>query len=181
MGIWKTIAVEAEAESALWASALRPPAEREALPVFSPLGRERYALGLETIYEGYLLHYGRSRLFAPPDRETAILLGDYLLAHGLVRVSALDEVEVVSDLSELLSLCSQLRAEAREGDGAVWAATVASLGGGGTRLAEARAVLREGGAAGELERVAEQGAGRAAVDAALVLHRGRVEYDGTSR
>ena len=28
---------------------------------------ERFALGLETIYEGYLVHYGRPRLFAPAD------------------------------------------------------------------------------------------------------------------
>ena len=36
-------------------------------PVFSPLAEERFALGLETIYEGYLVHYGTPRLFAPAD------------------------------------------------------------------------------------------------------------------
>ena len=55
--------------------------------MFSPLGEARYALGLETIYEGYLLHYGRPRLFAPVDADTALLLGDYLYAHGLVRIA----------------------------------------------------------------------------------------------
>ena len=49
---------------------------------------ERFALGVETIYEGYLLHYGRPRLFAPPDEDVALLLGDYLYAHGLVRIAA---------------------------------------------------------------------------------------------
>ena len=63
--LWDAIAEEASAESVLWAEALRPAAERELEPVFSPLGEERWALGLETIYEGYLLHYGRPRLFAP--------------------------------------------------------------------------------------------------------------------
>ena len=43
-------------------------------------GDERHALGVETIYEGYLLHFGRPRLFAPVDLDTAILLGDYLYA-----------------------------------------------------------------------------------------------------
>src|SRR5438046_1767701 len=89
-GLWEVIVREAERESALWGAALRPAAERER--VFSPLGEERFALGLETIYEGYLLHYGRPRLFAPEDRDTALLLGDYLYAHGLVRIARLGEV-----------------------------------------------------------------------------------------
>jgi len=86
--LWDTIAEEATAESPLWGQALRPGVERDLEPVFSPLGDERFALGLETIYEGYLMHYGRPRLFAPPDRDNALLLGDYLYAHGLVRVAA---------------------------------------------------------------------------------------------
>ena len=50
------------------------------MPVFSPLVADRrFALGVETIYEGYLVHYGRPRLFAPPDDDIALLLGDYLL------------------------------------------------------------------------------------------------------
>ena len=44
------------------------------MPVFSTLAPARHALGLESIYEGYLLHYGRPRLFAPADSDTAILL-----------------------------------------------------------------------------------------------------------
>jgi len=85
--LWDTIARDAIAESSLWGDALRPEAERERDPVFSPLGEERFALGLETIYEGYLVHYGSPRLFAPVDQDTALLLGDYLYAHGLVRVA----------------------------------------------------------------------------------------------
>ena len=60
----------------------------ERVPVFGALVPERFALGVETIYEGYLLHYGRPRLFAPPDEDVALLLGDYLYAHGLVRIAA---------------------------------------------------------------------------------------------
>ena len=60
--LWASIAEEASAESPLWAQALRPDMERELEPVFSQLGEERFALGLETIYEGYLMHYGRPRL-----------------------------------------------------------------------------------------------------------------------
>jgi len=128
--LWETIAREAGRESRLWDEALRPAGEREQEPVFSPLGEERYALGLETIYEGYLLHYGRPRLFAPADDDTALLLGDYLYAHGLVRVAEVGPVEAVTDLAALISLCAQLRADGLPGDGEAWAATAATLGRG---------------------------------------------------
>jgi len=97
--------------------------------VFSPLGEQAYALGLETIYEGYLLHYGRPRLFAPADADTALLLGDYLYAHGLVRIAEIGPVEAVADLAALISRCAQLRADGLPGDGEAWAATAAILGG----------------------------------------------------
>ena len=174
-GIWATIADEAGRESTLWAAALRPETERDDTPVFSTLASVRYALGLESIYEGYLLHYGRPRLFAPADSDTAILLGDYLYAHGLVRVAAHREVAVVSDLAELVSLCSQLRAEERDGDGAAWAGTVALLGNGDGRLDRARAALRLHGDPDPLLAVAEIEAGSAPVERALALHAARLD------
>ena len=119
------IADEAAAESQLWADALRNDPEHE--PVFSPLADERWALGLETIYEAYLLHYGRPRLFAPRDRHTALLLGDYLYAHGLVRIAEHGEVDVVAELAALISVCAQLRADDSRGDGEAWAATAGRL------------------------------------------------------
>ena len=90
------MAVDAAAESTLWADCLLPDPERDRTSVFSPLGEARYALGLETIYEGYLVHYGRPRLFTPPDGDTALLLGDYLYAHGVARISALQDVAAVA-------------------------------------------------------------------------------------
>jgi hypothetical protein len=128
--LWETIATEAEAESPLWGDALRPPGERELEPVFSPLAGPRYALGLETIYEGYLVHYGRPRMFQPLDDEEALMLGDYLYAHGLVRIAALGEVEVVAALADLIARCAHLRAQGAPGDGEAWAATASSLGSG---------------------------------------------------
>lgn len=128
--LWETIAREAAGESALWGDALRPDPEREHEPVFSTLADERYALGLETIYEGYLLHYGTPRLFAPADDDTALLLGDYLYAHGLVRVAEAGTVEAVADLAALISRCAQLRADRLPGDGEAWAATASTLGSG---------------------------------------------------
>jgi hypothetical protein len=174
-GLWEAIAREAERESPLWAAALRRADEREEEPVFSGLGPARYALGLESIYEGYLLHYGRPRLFAPDDADAAILLGDYLYAHGLVRVAAHREVAVVADLAELISLCAQLRAENREGDGTAWAATVAVLGTEDPRLEAARGALRLGGDPEPLLALAEHEAGAAAVTRSLARHAARVD------
>jgi hypothetical protein len=167
--VWHTIAAEAAAESAVWADALLPEAERRLEPVFSPLTREELRLGVETIYEGYLVHYGRPRLFAPPDEETALLLGDYLYAHGLVRVARSGDVAAVADLAELISLCAQARADGRNGDAAAWAATAALLGAGG--LDDARDSLRLHGNGDRLEAAAREEAGDERVDRAVSAHR----------
>jgi hypothetical protein len=170
--VWETIVTEASEESGLWIAALRPLDEQERVPVFSRLGEDRYALGIETIYEGYLLHYGRARLFAPEDHDTALLLGDYLYAHGLVRIEQVGSVDAVSDLAELIALCAYLRADSISGDGPVWAATAVSLGRG--VLDEGRSALRLDNDPGPLERLARTEAGDGAVADALTTHRERL-------
>jgi len=172
VSIWDVIAEEASRESQLWAAALRPSEERELEPVFSPLGREQHALGVETIYEGYLLHYGRPRLFAPPDPEDGLLLGDYLYAHGLVRVAALHDVVAVADLAALISVCAQLRAEGSGGDGIAWAATAALLGTG--KLNGGRDALRLHGETEPLLELARVEAGDEALNRSLAAHLRRV-------
>jgi hypothetical protein len=163
--LWDTVAAEAARESPLWGAALRPPGEQEREPVFSPLGEDRYALGLETIYEAYLLHYGRPRLFVPTDRDGTLLLGDYLYAHGLVRIASHGAVAAVVDLAELVSLCAYLRAG---GDGALWAATAALLG--EADLGPARAALRDDGDTEPLVELARAAADPVAIERALVAH-----------
>jgi hypothetical protein len=171
--VFEAIAAEAEAESPVWAEALRPTAERDTTPVFSQLVPDpALALGVETIYEGYLVHYGSPRLFAPADADTALLLGDYLYAHGLVHVASTGNVAAVADLAELISLCAQGRGDGRSGDGAAWAATAAHLGTGA--LDVARAALRDRGDAGPLEGLARAAAGDDSVAAALAAHDLRV-------
>jgi hypothetical protein len=172
LDVWETIAGEAADESELWAAALRGDPDPPPEAVFSRLAQERFVLGLETIYEGYLVHYGNPRLFAPADADTALLLGDYLYAHGLVRIAAAGDVHAVSDLSELISLCSQLRADDREGDGPLWAATAALLGAGST-LDEPRAALRLHGDPAPLDRAARATAGDGPVEEALDAHLAR--------
>jgi hypothetical protein len=148
--------------------ALHEPLEGELVPVFSPLAEDRFALGLETIYEGYLVHYGHPRLHEPQDGDAALVLGDYLYAQGLARIASLGDVDAVTDLAELISLCAQARADGRPGDGAAWAASAALLG--QRRLDEARSALSRNGDPGPLHRLACEAAGDAAVDRALAAH-----------
>jgi hypothetical protein len=134
---FEAIVAGAGSESRLWASALLPPDSREAEPSFSPLAPPVFAVGLETVYEAYLVHYGRPRLFAPPNRDEAVLLGDYLYAHGLVRIADAGGVPAVATMAELISRCASLRADGHDGapgdgaaaDGGAWIAAVRLLGG----------------------------------------------------
>ena len=166
--VWQTLVVGAAAESPLWEESLRPRDEQDRTAVFSHLCHPSFALGVETIYEGYLLHYGRSRLFGPADPDTALLLGDYLYAHGLVRVAATGSIEAVHDLAELISLCAQARADHRGGEAEAWAATSALLGKGA--LAEARAALRDNGDPSALVDAAREAVGAKAVEIACCAH-----------
>ena len=171
--LFDVIADGAARESPLWADSLLAPESREPVPVFSPLLTEpHFALGIETIYEGYLLHYGRARVFAPPDDDIALLLGDALLAHGLVRIAETGSTPAVGDVAALLSLCAQARADGLDGDGAAWAATAALLGAEG--LEAARASLRDERDPGPLERLARATAGDDRVDGALAAHVARL-------
>ena len=167
-GVWETLVAEAAAESSLWEESLRPLAEQDRTAVFSRLCEPVFALGVETIYEGYLLHYGRPRLFSPAEADTALLLGDYLYAHGLVRVAATGSIEAVHDLAELISLCAQARADDRGGEAEAWAATAALLGQGA--LVGARADLRDRGDASALAEAARNAAGADAVETACCAH-----------
>jgi hypothetical protein len=175
MDIWDTIATEAGSDGELWREMVLPPCEREREPVFSTLARPVHGLGLETIYEGYLMHYGRPRLFREAGRQRALLLGDYLYAQGLVRLAALGDVAVVSDLAALISLCARMRAEGATGsaDGALWAATAALLGDRDGLLA-AREMLRVSGDDAALLAVARSCAGDGPVEAALAAHAARL-------
>ena len=169
--LWQRLIDEGGGESALWSDLLLPEPERSEQLAFSPLAAPELALGIETIYEGYLVHYGRSRLFSTGDRNLALLLGDRLYAHGLVHVSESGSVAVVADLAALLELCARLQAERKAGDGVLWAAAVSRRGQGG--LSEAAGALFDSGDEGPLLEMAREAAGESAVDRALAAHRRR--------
>lgn len=70
-----------------------------------------YALVVEAVREGYLLHYEQPRLLVDHDSDLALLAGDYLYALGLDRLAALDDTRAVAILSDLISTCARLQAE----------------------------------------------------------------------
>ena len=125
--------------------------------------REAYALIVEAVREGYLLHYGTPRLLAEIEPDLALLAGDHLYAIGLDRLAALGDLEAVRELSDLISLAAQIhdgvRPENRsQGEAkALWlAASTAIASGASTEYEAAKASLREGspGAAAALHRAA---------------------------
>jgi hypothetical protein len=117
-----------EQESRVWSSSLLAPERREAVVPWAPLCGERFAPGLEAIYEGYLLHHGRPRLFDASDASAALLCGDFLYALGLHWIAALHDVEAIAALADLIALAAHLRAvDGAAGDGPLWAATARHL------------------------------------------------------
>lgn len=72
---------------------------------------DQYALVIEAVHEGYLLHYGEPRLMVGHDRDLALLAGDFLYALGLDRLAALGDQRAVALLADLISRCAQLQAE----------------------------------------------------------------------
>jgi len=70
-----------------------------------------YALVVEAVREGYLLHYEEPRLLAGHDSDLALLAGDYLYALGLDRLASLGDTRAVALLSDLISQCARLQTE----------------------------------------------------------------------
>jgi hypothetical protein len=91
----------------------------------------QYAQVVESVREGYLLHYGASRLLRPEDPELALLAGDYLYARGIERLAALGDTEAVRELGDLISLCAECHAEERlEVLTPLWLAATVAVGAG---------------------------------------------------
>jgi hypothetical protein len=92
------------------------------------------ALVLESILEGYLLHYGRSRLVDTADEDLRLLAGDHLYAVGLSRLASLGELDAVRALADLITLCARAHAGAKGGPAgapaALWLLTALAVGGG---------------------------------------------------
>jgi hypothetical protein len=91
---------------------------------------DQYALVIESVREGYLLHYGEPRLLSGHDADLSLLAGDYLYALGIERLAALGDTAAVGVLADLISRCAQFHAEGREDEvPGLWQATAAAIAG----------------------------------------------------
>jgi len=89
-----------------------------------------YALVVESVREGYLLHYGQPRLLRGHDADLALLAGDYLYALGIEGLAALGDAEAVAVLTELIARCAQLHAEERDAEvAALWRTAALAVAG----------------------------------------------------
>jgi hypothetical protein len=95
-------------------------------------GREDdYALLVEAIHEGYLLHYASGRVVRPEDPDLSLLAGDRLYALGLARLAELGDLAAVGELADVISLAAQAHAEGHpERAAAIWEAGVRAVGEG---------------------------------------------------
>jgi hypothetical protein len=85
---------------------------------------------LEAVYEGYLLHYGESRLFEGMDEDLRLLAGDALYALGLARLAESGDLPAVAELADLISSSAQVHAEGRGDEAeALWEGAAMRLSG----------------------------------------------------
>ncbi|MDX6549943.1 MAG: hypothetical protein QOJ31_627 [Gaiellales bacterium] len=119
------IRVRAAADSSLWGDALLPGDPPP--PDYQGRCPDSHLLGVEMIREGYLLHGGRSRLFAQADRDLALLTGDYLYAAGLVEICAAGDLGAVTALAELISACARDRGEGLDDCEERWTTALAAF------------------------------------------------------
>lgn len=88
-----------------------------------------YAIVVEAVREGYLLHYGEPRLLRGHDADLALLAGDYLYALGIERLAAIGDTAAIEVLAELISRCAQLHAEGRDDEvPALWRSAAPAIG-----------------------------------------------------
>lgn len=100
---------------------------------------DRYAFVVEAIREGYLCHYGTSRLLEMPEPDLALLTGDLLYAIGLSELSGLDDLESTGILSDLIRVAADLQAAAEpDRAAALWSVQIIALSCGKPDRYEAR-------------------------------------------
>ena len=90
----------------------RSPGEDVLAPLVRSAGAGRddpgeYALVIESVLEGYLLHFGRPRLLDTDDADLRLLAGDYMYALGLSRLARLGDLAAVRALADLITLSAR--------------------------------------------------------------------------
>jgi hypothetical protein len=105
-----------------------------------------YELLVEAIYEGYLLHYGAPRLLHPPEADLGLLAGDQLYALGLARLVALEDLQAVAELADVITLTALAHGAGRDDlASAIWLAGARAVGWGPSeRHRQAKTLARAG-------------------------------------
>jgi hypothetical protein len=105
-----------------------------------------YELLVETIYEGYLLHYNAPRVVRANEADLGLLAGDRLYALGLARLVRLGDIEGVAELADVITLCALAHGGGQPelADG-IWMAGARALGWGASpEYEQAKALVRAG-------------------------------------
>jgi hypothetical protein len=111
-----------------------------------------YELLVETIYEGYLLHYHAPRVVHPPEEDLGLLAGDRLYALGLARLVKLGDVEAVAELADVITLSALAHGSANpELADAVWMAGARAVGWGASPHHDRAKALTRAGSPDALE------------------------------
>lgn len=105
-----------------------------------------YELLVETIYEGYLLHYHAPRVMREHEADLGLLAGDRLYALGLARLVGLGDVEGVAELADVITLCALAHGGGQsELAAGIWMAGARAVGWGASPEHEqAKALVRAG-------------------------------------
>ena len=137
MTVLDRLATEVQGNGGLLAHTVSPAAGDGAYGAVAAAGpraagrEEDYALLVEAIHEGYLLHYASGRVVRPEDPDLSLLAGDRLYALGLARLAELGDLAAVGELADVISLAAQAHAEGDpERAAAVWEAGVRVVGDG---------------------------------------------------
>jgi hypothetical protein len=111
-----------------------------------------YELLMETIYEGYLLHYHVPRVVHPPEEDLGLLAGDHLYALGLARLVKLGDIEAVAELADVITLSALAHGGGSpELADAVWMAGARAVGWGASPQHERAKALTRAGSPDALE------------------------------
>ena len=120
------LAATVRADGGLLADTVTDPTQDGALGALAGPGYEEL---VEAIYEGYLLHYGKSRVLQTADPDLTLLAGDRLYALGLALLAELGDLEAVDVLAGVISRAAQAHAEGDpEAARAAWEAGARAVG-----------------------------------------------------
>jgi hypothetical protein len=104
-----------DAEGRAGGAAVRHPtdagASGDGLPRPDGARRADYALLIEAIREGHLLHAAEGRVVRPQEPDLALLAGDRLYALGLDRLARLGDLAAVALLADVISAAARAQAE----------------------------------------------------------------------